>query len=255
MAEVDERNPRPKYQQLHAILADLIATQLQPHQPFPSEAELQERHLLSRMTVRKAVDQLVSEGRLYRVAGVGTFVAEHPTSVELHLSSFTEDIEALGLAPGQRTVRIERRIADPRLARELEIGPGDPVVHLERVRLADERLICFERSDLPEALVPGLVAAWTGGSLFELLDVRYGLRPTWSQQRIGAVHADAVVAQHLGLELGAPLLRIHQAAFKDDVLVESCTSLYRPDSYELSVVLNGSGLAMTPSMAPRSSSR
>lgn len=244
MTDIAKRSPQPKYQQLRQAILGRIGTGLQPNSPIPSEAELQDQYRMSRMTVRKAVDQLVAEGRLYRVAGVGTFVAEATTSVELHLSSFTEDMEALGLRPTQRTCRIERVAADAQLAGELDISIGEGVVLLERVRLADDRPVCFERSYLPERHVPGLIESWSNQSLFAALDQRYGLRPTWSRQLIGAEQASARTAELLCVPPGSALLRVRQATFKDDVLIESCLSLYRPDSYELAVVLNEDGLAM-----------
>jgi GntR family transcriptional regulator len=245
---IEERGPKPKYQQLRGILLEMIATELRPDDPIPSEGELQERYGLSRMTVRKAVEQLVNEKRLYRVAGVGTFVADRPTSVELHLSSFSEDMRALGISPGQRTIRLEERAADARLAGELSVPVGEPLIRLERVRLADGEPMCFERSHLVRALVPGLIERWSDGSLFELLDRAYDLRPTWSRQRISATPADDHLAAVLAVPPATSLLVIRQHAFKKDTLVEYCTSLYRPDKYELSIVLNESGLLLSPAV-------
>ncbi|WP_113699869.1 GntR family transcriptional regulator [Nonomuraea lactucae] len=242
------RGPRPKYQQLRDILVEMIAKELSADDPIPSESELQERFGLSRMTVRKAVELLVNENRLYRVAGVGTFVAARPTSVELHLSSFSEDMRALGLTPGQRTVLLEERAADDRLAHELAVRAGEPLICLERVRLADGVPVCFERSHLVRRMVPDLTERWADGSLFELLDRVYGLRPTWSRQRITATPADEHLSAMLDVPPGTSLLAIRQHAYKDKTLVEYCTSLYRTDRYELSIVLDESGLALAPSI-------
>lgn len=246
MSAINHHSPKPKYQQLREILVDLIENSLQTDDAIPSEGELQERYDVSRMTVRKAVDQLVHESRLYRVAGVGTFVADRPRQVELHLSSFSEDMSALGLRPGQITTRLEEASADEVLANEVDVAAGDKLVLLERVRTADEKPVCFERSYVPDTLVPGFAARWQDRSLFTLLEDEYDLRPNWSQQRIGATSASSEVAAALHVAVGSPLLMIKQRAFKDTVLVEYCTSVYRPDRYELAIVLNSAGLALTP---------
>ena len=77
---IDHHSPVPKYSQLREILLDLVETELDEDQSIPSERELSARFGLSRMTVRQAVDHLVSEGRLYRVQGKGTFLAMPSTS-------------------------------------------------------------------------------------------------------------------------------------------------------------------------------
>ena len=71
---IDHHSPVPKYSQLREILLDLVETELDADQSIPSERELSARFGLSRMTVRQSVDHLVSEGRLYRVQGKGTFL-------------------------------------------------------------------------------------------------------------------------------------------------------------------------------------
>ena len=83
---IDHHSPVPKYFQLREILLDLVETELSEDQSIPSERELSARFGLSRMTVRQAVDHLVSEGRLYRVQGKGTFVARPKIEMPLRLA-------------------------------------------------------------------------------------------------------------------------------------------------------------------------
>ena len=97
---IDHHSPVPKYSQLREILLDLVETELDADQSIPSERELSTRFGLSRMTVRQSVDHLVSEGRLYRVQGKGTFVARPKIDMPLRLTSFSEDMRARGMEPG-----------------------------------------------------------------------------------------------------------------------------------------------------------
>lgn len=243
-----DRVPVPKYLQLHGALVSRIEAGLGPHDPIPSEYELADEHGMSRMTVRKAVDQLVHEGVLYRVPGVGTFVADKPTSVELHLSSFSEDMRTLGIEPGQTLLDLCELSADATVADNLRIPIDAPVARLMRLRTADARPVCIETSYLRSDLLPDFVAHWNGGSLYDLLDTTYSLRPTWSRQRIGAVSATHDEAELLGISVGSPLLVVRQHAFHDETLIEYCTTAYRPDRYELEITLDASGIAMTPTL-------
>src|SRR3954470_16697152 len=134
---IDHHSPVPKYSQLREILLDLVETELDEDQSIPSERELSARFGLSRMTVRQAVDHLVSEGRLYRVQGKGTFVARPKIDMPLRLTSFTEDMRSRGMTPGARD--LGRRVvpATAAVARELGLEIGAAVFVIERLRTAD----------------------------------------------------------------------------------------------------------------------
>ena len=109
----------------------------EPGSPAPSERELVHHFGVARMTVRQALDALVSEGLLERVPGRGTFVARAKIDVQVRLSSYTEEMGRRGMTPSARTLLARMESAGPGVARALEIGEGDKVVHWQRLRLAD----------------------------------------------------------------------------------------------------------------------
>ena len=88
--------PVPKHAQLRAELETMIATELAPGDPLPGERTLEEKYGVSRITVRRAIGDLVSAGKLRRVRGKGTFVAPAPLVSCLHLASFSEEMRAQG---------------------------------------------------------------------------------------------------------------------------------------------------------------
>src|SRR5512142_136628 len=100
MSTIDPSSPVPKYFQLREILLGLIDQAGGPGGAIPSERDMARRYGLSRMTVRAAIDRLVSEGRLARVQGKGTFVARPKIVMPLRLESFTQDMRARGMVPG-----------------------------------------------------------------------------------------------------------------------------------------------------------
>lgn len=235
--EINPRSPVPKHQQLREILLELIATELEPDSPIQSERELGERFGLSRMTVRQAVNQLVADGRLYRVRGRGTFVAQPKMDLQIRLASYTEDMTRRGMVPASRTLSFERIEASPSLARQLEIAPGDGVIRLVRLRYADSIPMAVERCHIPEHRVPGILALGPPKSLYQVLAEQYGLPLTWGEQVIEAGHPDADEATLLEVPATGVVLQMTRRSYCDDVLVEYAYSAYRADRYQLWVPL------------------
>ena len=235
--EINPRSPVPKHQQLREILLELIATELEPDSPIQSERELGERYGLSRMTVRQAVNQLVADGRLYRVRGRGTFVAQPKMDLQIRLASYTEDMTRRGMVPASRTLSFERIEASPALARQLEIQPGDGVVRLVRLRYADSIPMAVERTHLPEHRVPGILALGSPKSLYQVLAEHYGLALSWGEQVIEAGNPDPDEAALLEIPASGVVLQMTRRSYSDDVLVEYAYSAYRADRYQLWVPL------------------
>jgi GntR family transcriptional regulator len=235
--EINPRSPVPKHQQLREILLELIATELEPDTPIQSERELGERYGLSRMTVRQAVNQLVADGRLYRVRGRGTFVAQPKMDLQVRLASYTEDMTRRGMVPASRTLAFERIEASPALARQLEIQPGDGVVRLVRLRYADSIPMAVERTHLPEHRVPGILGLGSPKSLYQVLAEQYGLTLSWGEQVIEASNPDAEEAALLEIPVTGVVLQMTRRSYSDDVLVEYAASAYRADRYQLWVPL------------------
>jgi GntR family transcriptional regulator len=237
MGVINPKSPIPKYHQLREILIDFIESEGTVNAPIPSERELSDTHGLSRMTVRQAVDSLVAEGRLYRVPGRGTFVARPKMELQVRLASFTEDMRTRGMKSASTTLAMERVAASSHIARELEISKGEPVIRLERLRLADDIPMALEVTHLPERLVPDLSESDLDTSLYRVLAEKYGVSLTWGEQTIEAGAADSVVAGLLHIATGGVVLRMRRHSYCDDVRVEYAQSTYRADRYQLWVPL------------------
>ncbi|MFI7616424.1 GntR family transcriptional regulator [Nonomuraea terrae] len=239
MPHIDPDSPVPKYFQLREILLDLIdSDELSIGAAIPSERELCQRFGLSRMTVRQAVDHLVSEGRLHRVPGKGTFVARPKIELALQLTSFTEDMRARGMIPGSRD--LDRRVvrASAHLAKELGIPPGEEVHFIERLRTADGEPLSIERAHIPVKLAPDLASFdLTDTSLYELLERRYGLVMDAGELTIDGGIADPSDADLLKLSRGGAVLLLQRRSFSGGVCAELGVSTYRADRYQLRTLL------------------
>jgi GntR family transcriptional regulator len=150
-------------------------------------------------------------------------------------SSFSEDMRARGMRPGSIVRAHEMIEAGPFLAGSLEIAPGAPVAQIERLRTADGTPLALERVYLPAERLPAIGEAdLENGSLFELLDRRYGIKLADADQRVVAVPIDAAEAALLGAEESAPGLRFHTLARDSEgTPAYYATSLYRGDRYEI----------------------
>src|SRR5437588_7602961 len=133
----------PKYYLLKRHLTSLSRTQ-PPGSPVPPERSLASEFETSRTTVRQALRELVVEGRLERIQGRGTFVAEPKVAQSLDLTSYTQDMRAQGLEPTSRVIRLDYVRADDVTTRRLGVKATERVLYLERLRLADREPMAIE---------------------------------------------------------------------------------------------------------------
>ena len=227
----------PKYEALRVALARELRS-MSANEALPSERDLMSAHGVSRMTVRKALDQLVDDGLIYRVQGSGTYVAPPETITKsLRLTSFSEDIRARHMTPGSRLLSQRVVDADAEVAQALALRPGSPVVHLERLRTADGSPMCLENAWLSEELVGDLGRDGLGDSLYTSLAER-GIVLQYADQHIRATVVDARDAKLLDVPAFSPALLVTRVTFeRTGRPVERAVSLYRADRYDFRVTV------------------
>lgn len=218
----------PKHVQVREYVRGLVRDAA-PGTAAPSERELVHQFHVARMTVRQAMDALVSEGLLERIPGRGTFVAQPRRDVG-RLLSYTEEMAARGLLAESQTLLARREQAGPGVARALGVTPGDAVIHWKRLRRADSAAMCLEDAYLNEILLPGFLQTGMPTSLYDALETR-GLRPTWAEDSITADVATAQEAELLELPAGGVVLRQSRRAIAEDKIVEVSRSVYRADRF------------------------
>lgn len=185
-----------------------------PNQVIPSESELCKKYQVSRITVRKAVDDLVMENKLYRIKGKGCFVREDSAKGLSRIHSFTEATIHQGKEPGRKQLYFSREKAGEEMAKLLEITPDDEVYRLKCLYLADGELYCVNTSVLPAELFPKLeVFNFNVCSLYDVLKSFYQLNLSRVKQNLEAVMGEEEVRRTLGLHDKKPLLKIQATSY------------------------------------------
>ncbi len=234
---VDRSSPIPLHYQLYRQLLDQIEQGiLKPGDPVPTEVELQEQLQLSRTTIRQAIIRLAHEGHIIRRQGHGSFVSRPKVQQPLHLlTSFTEDMRSRGLEPSARTIAYEKCPLPPKIARALEQPDQTVGLRIERLRLADNEPISLQVSycsvAIGEKIRPEELEG--AGSLYALLEERFGQTPAMAEETIDAVIATRPIASLLEVEVGAPLLRVERITrTPDGTPMEFVEAFYRADRYQ-----------------------
>jgi GntR family transcriptional regulator len=212
-----------------------LIEQLAVGDPIPPERRLAGELGVSRLTLRAALDELAREGLIVRRRGSGSFVSEPKIAQQIGLTSFTEDMRRRSMTPGTRLVEMETIHAGARLGRALHVSPGDQVVRVLRLRLADGEPMAVEDLYVTASLIPGLTRAdLENASFYALLRERYGITVARGIQVIEPTVTSQQEASLLGVPLHSPALMFERTTQSDDGrIVEFVRSVYRGDRYRI----------------------
>jgi GntR family transcriptional regulator len=229
--KIDSTDNSPLYMQVaRKLIGDVRAGRYRVDQALPSERLLSEQLDISRVTARKAIDQLVGQGLVVRRRGSGNYVAPRIEQPLSRLSSFSEQLEQRGYRPSSTWLR--REIVLATLEEQLALGlpHNSRVARLERLRLADDVAMAYEVSVLPAAVLPR--PQEVASSLYAHLD-RSGNLPVRAVQHIRAMNAPALLAERLGVPEGRAVLYITRTGYvASGVAVELTHSYCRSDHYD-----------------------
>jgi GntR family transcriptional regulator len=196
------------------IAAEIADGEYRPGDQLPTEDELLRRFEVSRITVRRAIQNLVQRGLLEIRRGRGTFVLEPRIEAELtKLSGFVEDMNAAGRRASARVLSQGVVSATARIAERLQLGRGTRVMRIERVRLADDLPVSFDQTYLPLALGRKIVRNdLRMHPIFTLLEEQYGVPLLEADYALEAVAASKVVADALQVTVGTPIFQIERTS-------------------------------------------
>jgi len=210
---------KPLYVQIQEYLTELIFSgQLPPNAKLPSERELSQELGVSRMTVRRAITELVNEGLLERRHGSGTYVAKPKLLYDAReLIDHAESIRKRGLAYSSQLLEFSQTPASKRLANLMNVGIGHPLYRIIKLHLANRQPVVVERAFIPSWCCPELEEFdMERVSVYDVFLERYGVNIGRIAQTVEAVVAQETVAEQLRVAVGTPLLMITRQMFAED---------------------------------------
>ena len=237
-----KNNDHPIFRQIiERINAGIESGEYARGDVIPSEPELCRQFDTTRMTVRRAIDALVNEGKLYRVQGKGTFVSQFELDKTYQKQGFTSNMRSLGLHPSSKVLFSGECVAPKEVLAHLEMDANEPIYCLIRVRMADMEPIAVEYIWLSLKRFPRLPEFdFSTESLYEVLHREYGLDfiNGYSKQRVNATTITGENAQTLfGAKKGVAL-RIRNVDYdKAHRPFAATDALYHGAKYTLDFVI------------------
>lgn len=220
-----------------AIKQQIERFELKPNQVIPSESMLCDQYQVSRITVRRAIDELVHEGLLYRIKGKGCFVRERDAQKLSPIYSFTEAIINEGKKPSKKQLSFTKQKAGKDLGNRMGIHEDDIVYVIKCLYYADGEPYSINTSILPEELFPKLeFFNFNDNSLYDVLKTFYNLSFTKERQTLIATMGTEEINKHLEIDEKKPLLKIDATSYCLHEDKERAFEVY--ESYILTDVLS-----------------
>ncbi|AOO83921.1 GntR family transcriptional regulator [Bosea vaviloviae] len=236
-----------KARRIYLLLRERIASgEISPGTRLASEPALALQHGVSRVTIRRALDSLATDGLIDRRVGAGTFVREPeaPRPIVADFSNMLTHLVEMGRRTGVRLLAFSYVQPPEAVAQALALGPGERTQRSVRVRLIDGQPFSYLTTHVPERI--GLTYSEADLATVPLLTLleRSGALVERASQAISATLAGPDVAEALGLEIGSPLLSLTRVVLGPDGSgVEYLHALYRPDRYSFQMELHRAGEA------------
>jgi GntR family transcriptional regulator len=244
---INKQSVVPYYHQVkEAVKALISSNELKPGDMLPSEFHLSEQLGISRLVVHRAYRELVSEGLLIRKRAKGTFIAppiNRSYTVVGPLFSMTENLSRDGLEPSNKVLLQEVIPASPEARNELKLPEEARIVHLRTLRMAKELPYAIEEMHFPYDRFPALASLNLKNlSVYATLERMYDAHPQEALDLITASSATHEEATLLGLNKGAPVMRLKRVSTDRQGLVMEFTKVvFHADRYQFVARLQRTG--------------
>lgn len=240
--KMNKNIPVPLYYQLkQQILDKIVRNELNVEEQIPNELDFVEALGISRTTVRQAINELVSEGYLYRIKAKGTFVSRPKVDEGFFqkLESFNSEMLQKGLKPSTKVLELKAIPGIGKISAKLGIPAGARLIYLCRLRYADSDPVVYLETYLPHDRYPGLLDEdFTEQSLYSVLENKYNARVVKASREIEAVPANQTEAKFLNIPKNSAICLVRTlATLPGDVPIEYSVARYRGDRNKFSVEL------------------
>jgi GntR family transcriptional regulator len=254
--KIDERLPTPLYHQIYVILRNkIIEHEFVFDDYLPSEEETAQAFGVSRITSKRALNELADEGLVVRERGRGTRVIHKgPISPQVaNIEGMLENIMAMGLETEASLLEFDYVRPTDRVVEALKCSPDCRVQRAVRLRSHEGQAFSHLLTFVPEPIASSYTQDDLASTPLLVLLERGGIVVSRAVQTLTATLADANVAPLLNLDIGAPLLRIRRIVYdQNNQPIEFITGLYRPDRYQYRMNLSRVSTDQSNAWAPTS---
>jgi GntR family transcriptional regulator len=225
----------PLYIQIaEGLISQIESGTLTPGEQLPPERDLSETIGVNRMTLRRALGVLESQGLILRKHGVGTFITEPKIDRQMDVVfRFTSGMQNRGLTPGAEMISFEEILAESVLAKDLAIPIFSPVYSILRLRSINHEPVMLETYKIPVERFPGLDRYdLEGRSIYEIMESEYGVPITRARQSFEPITATDFEADLLDINIGEALMLEIRLSYDDsNQPVEYGKDRYRGDRF------------------------
>lgn len=238
---IERESPVPAYYQVKMEILQKIKNNVwKVGDQLPTNMEFCEMFDVSRITIHRALSDLESDGYIYRIQGKGCFVKFKEISQNMNkFYSFSDEIMKMGFVPSAIFLDLRLMEADNEVREALDLAAGEQVYLLERLRLADDIIIVYDRSYIPEKLIPGFTKEMIKeGSLYKALKEYYHLCPNGADETIEAISLSGSDAIKMRLKKHQPVLLVKRYAHNNERKIEYNYRIVNSNVYKYRVRLD-----------------
>ncbi|PAB01696.1 GntR family transcriptional regulator [Enterococcus canintestini] len=235
---LDANAQLPLYKQLKEVIKTKINTgEYTENKRIPTEPEFIKNYGVSRITVRKAIEELVAEGYLVKKQGKGTFISGHKVLRKIeYVTGFSDSGKSSQLKTTSSLLKEEILSANQELAEKLEIPVGAKVLYTQRKRLGNGTPLLLENNYFDYARFAFLQEEDLTGSLYEILRKHDILPINPGETTLEIVTADDFMAKTMAVAIGTPFFYM-QTVVKDQNMrpIHFGKQFYLGDAYTFSI--------------------
>lgn len=227
-----------KYFQIEQDIINAIKSgELKPGDKVDSESVLKKKYNVSTITVRKAFNDLINEGYLIGVQGVGTFVAKKQMIRGLTSISFSDELVQQGYEIDMIVDKLEE-IINSGIAEKLEIPPEQSIVCVRRIRLANGEPIAYQISYIDSRILSLEQAKkiYENKSFYKTL-AENKIVPVWANENYSVKEInDSRIAKLMNIKRNTGTFFVKRIAFDElDKIIEYAETYFNKDWYSVTV--------------------
>ncbi len=230
-----------KYMEIEEyILKKIKNEEYDPDEKIPSELDLAKMFNVSRMTARKAIENLVSKNYLYKIERMGTYVRNNSKKTEIYLGEivgFDKRMKREGKNTSTEVLKFELKLPNRLVMKKLSLDEGQKVYYYERLRLVENEPFAFEIGYIPEKFAK-LSVEDLGSSIYKFME-KNQLKIKSLKKEYLAIVPDAKIRDVLKIRNNTAVFKIEYTNFIQSGEVFQYTKVYyNQNKYKFIQVIN-----------------